>query len=347
MDTIYSLLILFVLYCIVSDWFMHEYDEKLSRDNFYKFKIGSFFSYQLPALKRLVNLNEESLAKQPIFWIGIIIPFIAAFWLEYQIILLNPELLSFDRLEDFFKASSSSLYISALIPTLGVIISNIHKSIQTEKQIYQSEIKGRIDSFNAHYKFITDRIDEIQENDIGYAEKNSLFIKSNLIIVYRAAFPNSTLENGYNGEPTSQSYIKRIINIIEELTKIAPISLDEIIKLKMKKNEVSKIKNIEKIIFTKERKKTFIHLMVGIGLEKNKESYIDFYDENGKIKNEIDIISEYSTIYIKLHYYIFLLLKVLNIDNASEIAKPCIDISKKINDILREYSNTESTNKGS
>ncbi|OBY36440.1 hypothetical protein PR729_14280 [Providencia rettgeri] len=121
MDTIYALLIVFVLYCIISDWFMHEYGGKLNSDNFYKFKIDSFFSYQIPALKRLVSLNEENLAKQPIFWIGIILPLIVASWIEYQIILLNPELLSFGNLKYLFERSAPALYVSALIPTLGVL----------------------------------------------------------------------------------------------------------------------------------------------------------------------------------------------------------------------------------
>ncbi|MEX6367468.1 hypothetical protein AB6F62_04995, partial [Providencia huaxiensis] len=205
MDTIYALLIVFVLYCIISDWFMHEYEEGLSFKNFNKFKIGAFFSYQVKALKplkklvRLVNLNEDNLAKQPIFWIGIILPLLVAGWVEYNIILLNSNLLSFGEVKYLFERSAPALYISALIPTLGILISNIHKSIQTKKQIEQSEIKGRIDSFNAHYNFITDRISDIKERNILNKEKkeeDNLFFPSNLFVVYRAAFPKSTLKDG-------------------------------------------------------------------------------------------------------------------------------------------------------
>ena len=295
-----------------------------------------------------LNLNEESLDKQPLFWFAVLSPIVL--FLIFGVIIWKDYIpdLSKAGLENFAKISTFPLAVLTLSPILGVIVSNIHKSIQTEKQIEQSEIKGRIDSFIAHYKFIMDRIDEIQESNIGDAEKkeeNNLFHKSNPIIVYKSAFPKSTLKNGYNGEPVSQSYIKKINTRIEALTKIGLISLDEIIKLKEKKNENSRMKNIEKIIFTKERKKEFIHLMVGIGLDKNKENYIDFYDENGQIKNEKKIIGEYGNIYTKLHYHIFLLLKVLNVDNAKEIAQPCMDTSNEIIEVLRQYSKLESMNK--
>ncbi|MGG4663579.1 hypothetical protein [Providencia vermicola] len=208
MDTIYASLIVFVLYCIISDWFMHEYDEKLNSDNFYKFKIDSFFSYQIPALKRLVSLNEESLAKQPVFWIGIFLPLIVASWIEYQIILLNPELLSFQNLDHLFKASTSALYISALIPTLGVIISNIHKTIQTEKQIKASEGKNTLDGFYAHYKYLTEEFRKLDEK-----KERIVIINPNKL--YKKIFVNSSYLNGVG--KLSEDFI---INIFETINNI-------------------------------------------------------------------------------------------------------------------------------
>ncbi|WP_336431970.1 hypothetical protein [Providencia rettgeri] len=185
MDTIYALLILFVLYCIISDWFMHEYGEKLNGNNFYKFKIGSFFFYQVKALKplkklvRLVNLNEDNLAKQPIFWIGIILPLVVAGWVEYNIILLNSNLLSFEEIRKFYEASTPALYITALTPTLGILISNIHRTIQsasqaerTEKQIKIAKdqfnivrMKNNQDLFYSHHKYVTERIKNIKREE--------------------------------------------------------------------------------------------------------------------------------------------------------------------------------------
>ncbi|ENL8515668.1 hypothetical protein [Providencia rettgeri] len=193
MDTIYALLIVFVLYCIISDWFMHEYGGKLNSDNFYKFKIDSFFSYQIPALKRLVSLNEENLAKQPIFWIGIILPLIVASWIEYQIILLNPELLSFGNLKYLFERSAPALYVSALIPTLGVLISNIHRTIQTKKQIQVTEVKNISDSFYAHNKYIIEEFKAIEEIN---PHLKMLIESPNKL--YKKIYPISSITLGYN-----------------------------------------------------------------------------------------------------------------------------------------------------
>ncbi|AWS50639.1 hypothetical protein [Providencia rettgeri] len=196
MAFIYTLMILFVLYCIVSDWFMHEYGEKLSFKNFNKFKIISFFSYQVKTLKplkklvRLVNLNEANLAKQPIFWIGIIVPLLVAGWVEYHIILLNPDLLSFEKLDDFFKASSSAIYISALTPTLGILISNIHKSIQVSVELKSSDNNNKVNLFFKHRDWFVDEINKINK-------KNKVIKIRNPLMLYKRLYPYSNYRDGF------------------------------------------------------------------------------------------------------------------------------------------------------
>ncbi|MEX9886308.1 hypothetical protein [Providencia rettgeri] len=343
MAFIYTLMILFVLYCIISDWFMHEYDESLNGNNFHEFKIGSFFSYQvnvLKSLKRLVNLNEDNLAKQPIFWIGTILPLIVSGWIEYHVILLNPDLLSFEKLDDFFKASSSAIYISALTPTLGILISNIHKSIQTEKQIEQSEIKGKIDSFNAHYKFITDRIIEIKERKLSHEENiedYNLFFTLNLSVVYRKAFPKSTLKNGYNGDLVSKKYIRNLKIKIENLAKIGVISFDDILILAQKKEEGTRVSDMEKLIITNERLRALNALARDVGLGSHRKNYIDICNSKGHFKSELKIVTEYASIYLKLYYYTFYFLSILEVKNSKEIVEPCLKAYKDMFKAQREY----------
>ncbi|WP_272576936.1 hypothetical protein [Providencia sp. PROV274] len=230
MDTIYALLIVFVLYCIVSDWFMHEYSEKLNGNNFYKFKIDSFFSYQIPALKRLISLNDENLAKQPIFWVGTILPLIVASWVEYQIILLNPELLSLGSVSNLFTKSAPALYISALTPTLGVIISNIHRTIQTKKQIQVTEVKNISDSFYAHNKYIIEEFNAFKfevnwyDDDITISAPNKL---------YKKIFDKSNIKNGMNDE-ISEVYLHLVKNDLSWLIR----SINDI-ALKFKKDNLN------------------------------------------------------------------------------------------------------------
>lgn len=299
--------------------------------------LGAFFSL---LYSDKLKLNDESLDKQPLFWFAVLSPIVL--FLIFGVIIWKDYIpdLSKAGLENFAKISTFPLAILTLSPILGVIVSNIHKSIQTERQIEQSEIKGKIDSFNAHYKFITDRIAEIKEInnvDDDKKEEKNFFSKSNLIIVYRAAFPNSTLKNGYNGESVSDIYIEKVKSSIESLTKIGLISLDEIAKIQEESEKNTGTKNIEKIIFTKKRKRGIKILMNGIGLDQNKKNYINLCYENGKVKNEIDIIGEYSEIYKKLYYHIYMLLKVLDADNAPDIVSPLLEISRGIIEALSEH----------
>ncbi|QXB05309.1 MULTISPECIES: hypothetical protein [Providencia] len=211
MDTIYSLLILFVLYCIVSDWFMHEYGEKLNGNNFYKFKIGSFFSYQIPTLKRLVSLDEKSLARQPIFWILIGIPLIGAVWIEYQIYLLNPKLFLLNEtnaITKLFTESASALYVSALIPTFGVLISNIHKSIQVSVELKTSDNDNKVNLFFKHRDWFVNEINKINS-------KNSLVTVKNPLLLYGKIYKNSNYNNGLNSEVSSKLLGKVVHELME------------------------------------------------------------------------------------------------------------------------------------
>lgn len=211
MAFIYTLMILFVLYCIISDWFMHEYGEKLNGNNFYNFKIISFFSYQVKALKpfkRLVNLNEDNLAKQPIFWTCTVLPLIIAGWIEYNIILLNTDLLSFENIKALFTDSAPALYISALTPTLGILISNIHKSIQVSVELKTSDNDNKVNLFFKHRDWFVNEINEINS-------KNSLITVRNPLLLYGKIYQNSNYNNGLNLD-ISKKLLENVVNELIE-----------------------------------------------------------------------------------------------------------------------------------
>ncbi|MBO1916557.1 hypothetical protein J4727_17645 [Providencia rettgeri] len=77
--------------------------------------------------------------------------------------------------------------------TLGVLISSIHKTIQTKKQIQVTEIKNISDSFYSHKKYIIEEFNtikvahEIIENDIIIKLPNKL---------YKKLYHKSTVANG-------------------------------------------------------------------------------------------------------------------------------------------------------
>ncbi|MCG9950767.1 hypothetical protein MIB43_012625 [Providencia rettgeri] len=354
MDTIYALLIVFVLYCIVSDWFMHEYSEKLNGNNFYKFKIDSFFSYQIPALKRLISLNDENLAKQPIFWVGTILPLIVASWVEYQIILLNPELLSLGSVSNLFTKSAPALYISALTPTLGVIISNIHRTIQTKKQIQVTEMKNISDSFYAHNKFILEEFKAITEKSNEYNIELSI-ISPNML--YKKIYEKSTLSDGADNKVCT-SFLTELENNFISLNNEVVKSTKDIKELYVDSDTSFANIQIPLSGFIFSFKKITNYLCIN-----NKNNYLDYYlftrpsEIKIKIEGELnDLTSKYSEdkrvinycetrkvqlflnelfTYLGLFLYVVdKLLDIINIKNRHFLAKISSEISKELFNLL-------------
>ncbi|CDL83893.1 hypothetical protein [Xenorhabdus szentirmaii] len=106
-------------------------------------------------------LNEKRLDKQNLFWFSVTLPIILFFtfglfvWTGYNI-----------RLDEkgfstFLEISKLPLAILALSPVFGVIISNIHRTIQTDEQIKKTSFKNNMDAFYAHNKYILEGLMDI------------------------------------------------------------------------------------------------------------------------------------------------------------------------------------------
>lgn len=102
-------------------------------------------------VKSLVTLNSrESLIKQKIFWLSLIVPacyfFVFGYicWLGYSIDL------SLAGVENFLKISTLPLaLLSAALP-LGVVVASFHSTQQTAEQIRVTLHKNNLDSYYAH-----------------------------------------------------------------------------------------------------------------------------------------------------------------------------------------------------
>lgn len=154
--------------------------------------LGVFFSL---LYTDKLKLNDESLDKQLLFWFAILSP-IVLFLIVGGFIWKNyiPDL-SEEGISKFAEISSFPLAILALSPIFGVIVSNIHKSIQTEKQILVSENKNRSDSFYAHYKFITEELERI-EFRIEFPDGEMVLKNVSTRYLYNRFFRNANHKNG-------------------------------------------------------------------------------------------------------------------------------------------------------
>ncbi|QTL40684.1 hypothetical protein HGO23_04720 [Xenorhabdus budapestensis] len=212
--------------------------------------LGAFFS--LLNDKKL-NLDEKSLDKQGVFWFAVISPIVL--FLVFGTFIWKDYIPRLDRkgLDTFFEISKFPLSILALSPVLGVIVSNIHRTIQTHAQIEKTEIqikntekqielaltKNNMDAFYAHNKYLIEGLGEIKEHNHYNANDTSLlkdiisvendlnkynFDETIVISHGRKLFSEiySRHENlKYNFNPKlSDDFLRELNNNIEDMTKI-------------------------------------------------------------------------------------------------------------------------------
>lgn len=147
-----------------------------------------------------LRLDHQNLFKQKLFWISTFIPFTSfllyGFW-SWQG--HTPDL-SASGFETFYNISKFPLLLLASSVPLASIVNNIHRTIQTEKQIKESEKKNLSDSYYTHFKNTLDLFKNIQSKELTFdneGEKFSLSI-NNPVRLYNNLYKNSSYDNGVN-----------------------------------------------------------------------------------------------------------------------------------------------------
>lgn len=117
---------------------------------------------------RWFKLDDRHLFKQPLFIIVTAYPvylfilFGVWSWKGYSLDL------SSDGYSLFLDISKFPLIILASSVPLGAIVNNVHRTIQTEKQIDDAGVKNRNDIYYGHVKFILDQFDKIKGKQISH-----------------------------------------------------------------------------------------------------------------------------------------------------------------------------------
>lgn len=98
------------------------------------------------------EMNEKPLTSQTLFWLAIIIPFASFCYFGYFSWHGKPFLFNAEGFERFIKISALPLGLLSLSIPFVSVVNNVHRTIQTSKQIDSSEFKNNIDLFYAHQK---------------------------------------------------------------------------------------------------------------------------------------------------------------------------------------------------
>lgn len=121
-------------------------------------------SWTLERLKSALTLDEDrGLAEQGLLWISIISPFLYFIalgiiaWSGYSISLTS------DGLKAFFSISTLPLGTLSLSLPLAVLVSRLHATKQTAKQIKITNQKNNIDLFHSHRKELFSYFEQIDE----------------------------------------------------------------------------------------------------------------------------------------------------------------------------------------
>lgn len=111
------------------------------------------------------KLNHKSLLEQPLFWASIALPLSISIFLGLFVWI--DKIHSFEITSHgyyrFLEISKLPLLVLAASVPLASIVNNLHRTIQTEKQIMESERKNKTDTYYSHIKFQTDYFKSLPE----------------------------------------------------------------------------------------------------------------------------------------------------------------------------------------
>ncbi|EFP2068108.1 hypothetical protein ACE16M_20390 [Escherichia coli] len=145
--------------------------------------------------KKAFEMNAGKLTDQLLFWASLIFPAVGflAFgiisWIDH-----SPQLDS-KGLNNFLEISKLPLAILSLSGVFGIIVNNIHRTIQTETQIKEAQRKNKMDCFYAHRKNTVEILDKAKFKKIEVSQSQVQLQLHNSYSAYLCFYPNASVEN--------------------------------------------------------------------------------------------------------------------------------------------------------
>lgn len=286
-----------------------------------------------------LSLDHNRLTKQPIFWIATILPILVAIILGSLIVFNEWHSLHFNftsiGYDNFLKKFKLPLWVSSISIPLSVIVVNIHRTIQTEKQIIEMQEKNSYDYIFSHQKHYVEllskigkksiKIEKTNKNDRNRTKEELLFFIDNPSKLYHSIFLDGIIKDN------EQRKIL-INNFFNEIKK----SIDEI-KIKTQLVKTSEMESListkDLINFTKETMKK-LHINDNCLKEiKIKSKKMILHEE--KISIFITDITYLGVTKVQLHTIIYFIERISDIFN---VDTPTREIIKKAREILEHHT---------
>lgn len=161
-----------------------------------------YFYYQKLKSEKAFEMNSGPLTKQRLFWASIIAPVMGFFAFGFVVWVDHHPQLDGDGLNNFIEISKLPLAILSLSGFLGVIVNNVHRTIQTNEQIEEAQRKNKNDLYYSHQKNTIELIEKINKINFPFkeqledSEKNTYEIAiKNPLKLYRKIFTKLSNNN--------------------------------------------------------------------------------------------------------------------------------------------------------
>ncbi|HBY0214516.1 TPA: hypothetical protein MIN91_19860 [Klebsiella pneumoniae] len=155
-----------------------------------------FYTLYLTCKNKWYTLNEKNLLQQKVFWLAIVFPVFSFFYFGLFAWWGKTPVLSAHGYARFYEISKFPLMLLASSVPLGAIVNNIHRTIQTERQIYESERKNNFDITINHMKHYTELFKKIETEQIIeqyeiFESINKPSIKKETVFSPKIHYPNN------------------------------------------------------------------------------------------------------------------------------------------------------------
>ena len=203
---------------------------------------------------RLYKLDSKPLHTQWPFWYALIGPFLVAMVIFLNTYSGQEHLWQVSGQEQILNDSKLALFILALSPIFTSIVTNFHRTIQTNTQILASDKKNVVDAYITHHKLCNENLSHLQDRlnlnllpiknaklleSLSGEEKNGMedseynkhfhkltieFYHKKLNLLYAEFFPVNSLEKGVSTY-VPKDILPEILNLLE--SKLSEILADE------------------------------------------------------------------------------------------------------------------------
>ncbi|EOV9646855.1 hypothetical protein ACN5LT_001074 [Cronobacter malonaticus] len=117
-----------------------------------------------------LQMDEQPLFKQKIFTAALIMPLLSFLTFGTIAWIGHKPQLDAEGLNNFIEISKLPLAMLSLAVPLGVVVNNIHRTIQTSAQIHEAQRKNKSDFFYSHQKNTLDHISNIKQKKLNFKE---------------------------------------------------------------------------------------------------------------------------------------------------------------------------------